>query len=49
MCVQWKRLQLAAATVVAHLGIVIAQTNVCQAPPQIPDAARKLQTVLNIG
>ena len=47
MRVQWKRLQLIAVAVVAHLGIVIAQTSVCQAPPQIPDAARKLQPVLH--
>ena len=40
-----KRLQLVtvAIAVVTHLGIVTGQTNVCTAPPQIPDAARKLQ------
>ena len=40
-----KRLQLlvVAVAVVTHLEIVTGQTNVCTAPPQIPDAARKLQ------
>ena len=40
-----KRLQLLAVVVavVVHLEIVTGQTNVCTTPPQIPDAARKLQ------
>ena len=41
-----KRPQLVAVlaiAVLAHLEIVSGQTNVCTAPPQIPDAPRKLQ------
>ena len=32
-----------AVAVVVHLEIVTGQSNVCVAPPQIPDTARELQ------
>ena len=40
-----KRPQLVAVAiaVLSHLEIVTGQTNVCTAPPQIPDTPRKLQ------
>lgn len=40
-----KRSQLVAVAiaVLSHLEIVTGQTNVCTAPPQIPDTPRKLQ------
>ena len=40
---KWQQLLAITVAVVVHLGIVTGQTNVCTAPPQIPEAARKLQ------